>query len=996
MHKKEQKRSTTIFSSMLRIMSLVLLLQISVVAFFVFKENGIVDQLRQNAGNIMHETISRRKGVLEHEMQLWKQDVQQLSYEVNEIIQERVVQLNASGESYSSTEERNKKVLSRQVLKELTTQVSNGMYNDRVSGMFIILGTSDSLEKEDQDQTLAGISIVRSPEGELQLECGPEIIMEDIPLKKSENWKERWTLRAGEDNRYYYEPIRAANNDPMKRSYNLGYWYSPYEEDTVFSYTIPLISKNNMVYGIVGIKITEQQIREILPYSELDEKESGIYVLAQRRMDNQSEFYNMVKSEKQEEGFLSDEKLFSIESVDGINQIYSLTQNGSIQLDQEWYCTYESLELYEDDSPFSNVQWVIMGFLPKENLLEFVKTTQYLLMSAVLGAVIIGILGSLAAIKSTTRQISDLAGRLSVGNYNQPIRLGRTRIEEIDRLAEAIEYLSDNVAESASRLQKIISIADVGIAAFEYDTNSHTIHFMGSINEILKMPPETCQRIPAEKIKEAVAERYTIESQVTQDEYKIYSLSHKQLDYWLSMKLLEEKDRIIGVFTDVTKEMKERRKLEYERNYDILTTLMNRRAFSEIMENKLKHPSVMKVAALLMLDLDNLKFINDSYGHDWGDTYLKNMAESLKRIKWEKKITARLSGDEFIVLLYGADTQDELRKEFDQLYIDMNTFKMELPDGERVNVRASGGVAWYPIDSTEYSTLMRYADFAMYQVKNTSKGKYLEFNREQYERDSYLLEGGKELNRFLEERKVEYHFQPIVNAKDGSVFGYEAFIRPKTEMLKTPKELLSVARVQSKLYQIEKMTWFEVMQSYEESRETIGDVKIFVNSIPSQVLSDRDKYQFEQRYGHLISNMVIETTYRVEEDIQNSLKGSSWLQRYHVQTALDGFGSSYNNEKLLLSLSPDYIKIDRELIRNIDLDTNRQMIVGNVITYAKKNNIKVVAEGIETREELQMAICLGADYLQGYYLGIPSKTPTKLALSVTEMIQDVNRGKITE
>ncbi|WP_419542427.1 EAL domain-containing protein, partial [Negativibacillus massiliensis] len=910
--------------------------------------------------------------------------------------QERVVQLNASGESYSSTEERNKKVLSRQVLKELTTQVSNGMYNDRVSGMFIILGTSDSLEKEDQDQTLAGISIVRSPEGELQLECGPEIIMEDIPLEKSENWKERWTLRAGEDNRYYYEPIRAANNDPMKRSYNLGYWYSPYEEDTVFSYTIPLISKNNMVYGIVGIKITEQQIREILPYSELDEKESGIYVLAQRRMDNQSEFYNMVKSEKQEEGFLSEEKLFSIESVDGINQIYSLTQNGSLQLDQEWYCTYESLELYEDDSPFSNVQWVIMGFLPKENLLEFVKTTQYLLMSAVLGAVIIGILGSLAAIKSTTRQISDLAGRLSVGNYNQPIRLGRTRIEEIDRLAEAIEYLSDNVAESASRLQKIISIADVGIAAFEYDTNSHTIHFMGSINEILKMPPEACQRIPAEKIKEAVAQRYTIESQVTQDEYKIYSLSHKQLDYWLSMKLLEEKDRIIGVFTDVTKEMKERRKLEYERNYDILTTLMNRRAFSEIMENKLKHPSVMKVAALLMLDLDNLKFINDSYGHDWGDTYLKNMAESLKRIKWEKKITARLSGDEFIVLLYGADTQDELRKEFDQLYTDMNTFKMELPDGERVNVRASGGVAWYPIDSTEYSTLMRYADFAMYQVKNTSKGKYLEFNREQYERDSYLLEGGKELNRFLEERKVEYHFQPIVNAKDGSVFGYEAFIRPKTEMLKTPKELLSVARVQSKLYQIEKMTWFEVMQSYEESRETIGDVKIFVNSIPSQVLSDRDKYQFEQRYGHLISNMVIETTYRVEEDIQNSLKGSSWLQRYHVQTALDGFGSSYNNEKLLLSLSPDYIKIDRELIRNIDLDTNRQMIVGNVITYAKKNNIKVVAEGIETREELQMAICLGADYLQGYYLGIPSKTPTKLALSVSEMIQDVNCGKTTE
>lgn len=993
---KGKTKKTTIFGRMLMIMSLVLLLQISVVAFFVFKENGIVDQLRQNAGNIMHETVNRRKGALEHEMQLWKQDVQQLSYEVNEIIQERMIQLNSTGEQYTTKMERNKAVLSEQILTALATQIMNGMYNDRVSGMFVILATTDSLEKEGQDQELAGISLVRSQTGEIQLERGPAVIADQMNLEQAENWQERWTLKADGDNRFYYEPLRAASQDPLKRPYDLGYWYSPYEKDTIFSYTIPLIFKNNAVYGVVGIKITEQQIRTILPYSELDEKESGIYLLAQRRMDNQSEFYNMVKSEKQEEGFLSEEKLFSIQSVDGIDKIYSLTENGSSNLGQEWYCTYETLGLYEPDSPFSDTQWVIMGFLPKENLLEFVKTTQTLLLSAVLGAVIIGIVGSLVVIRSMTRQISDLAGRLSFRNYNQPIRLGRTHIVEIDRLAEAIEYLSDNVAESASRLQKIISIADVGIAAFEYDTNSHTIHFMGSINEILKMPPETCQRIPAEKIKEAVAQRYTIESQVTQDEYKIYSLSHKQLDYWLSMKLLEEKDRIIGVFTDVTKEMKERRKLEYERNYDILTTLMNRRAFSEIMENKLKHPSVMKVAALLMLDLDNLKFINDSYGHDWGDTYLKNMAESLKRIKWEKKITARLSGDEFIVLLYGADTQDELRKEFDQLYIDMNTFKMELPDGERVNVRASGGVAWYPIDSTEYTTLMRYADFAMYQVKNTSKGKYLEFNREQYERDSYLLEGGKELNRFLEERKVEYYFQPIVSAKDGSVFGYEAFVRPKTETLKTPKELLSVARVQSKLYQIEKMTWFEVMQSYEESRETIGDVKIFVNSIPSQVLSDRDKHQFEQRYGHLISNMVIETTYRVEEDIQNSLKESSWLQRYHVQTALDGFGSSYNNEKLLLSLSPDYIKIDRELIRNIDLDTNRQMIVGNVITYAKKNSIKVVAEGIETREELQMAIRLGADYLQGYYLGIPSKIPTKLALSVTEMIQDVNCNKTTE
>ena len=125
-------------------------------------------------------------------------------------------------------------------------------------------------------------------------------------------------------------------------------------------------------------------------------------------------------------------------------------------------------------------------------------------------------------------------------------------------------------------------------------------------------------------------------------------------------------------------------------------------------------------------------------------------------------------------------------------------------------------MAWYPDDGENYDELIRYADFAMYMVKKTNKGAVVEFNLESYSKESYLLQCKEELNTILEKGLVDYAFQPIVDARDGSVYAYEALMRPNTENIKSPDALLALARSQSKLQQIEKLTFFKGMEIFSK------------------------------------------------------------------------------------------------------------------------------------------------------------------------------------
>ncbi len=229
----------------------------------------------------------------------------------------------------------------------------------------------------------------------------------------------------------------------------------------------------------------------------------------------------------------------------------------------------------------------------------------------------------------------------------------------------------------------------------------------------------------------------------------------------------------------------------------------------------------------------------------------------------------------------------------------------------------------------------------------------------------------KQFNRLVDENLFQYHFQPIVNAKTGEVFAYEALMRTDETIALTPNEILSIAERENRLYDIEKLTFTNTLRIMGENLNTFGFKKLFINSISNHLMKDDDFDRLYMEYGPLFDNVVLEITESSFIDDIGVRSIRKRLRNSGCQLALDDYGSGYSNEAILLNTSPNYVKIDQSILRNINDDPKKQHLVSNIISFAAKNHIKTIAEGIETLDEFVYVIRLGVDYIQGYYTGRP-------------------------
>lgn len=462
---------------------------------------------------------------------------------------------------------------------------------------------------------------------------------------------------------------------------------------------------------------------------------------------------------------------------------------------------------------------------------------------------------------------------------------------------------------------------------------------------------------------------------------------------------IKEIDNLSGTIEMYSKSMAEyalrdKMKLEYELDHDLLTNLLNRYSFNQKV-NELLENGITGVAAMVMWDLDNLKFINDNYGHDVGDRFLIEFSKVISTLSEQNAIVARRSGDEFFAFLYNFESKDELvdliHKNHEKLY---NT-TFNLPNNRSTRLRASSGFSWFPDDADNYETLVKYADFAMYSAKRTIKGTVKEFDLDAFKRDEFLLEGREDLNIFFEYSMAKFAFQPIVDIKNGEIYAYEALMRPKSEKLKSINEIVRLAKEQSKLYQLEYLTWNGAIEACKIQGYFLNDKKLFINSISNTSLSDSDFIKFEEKYSDCIKNLVIEISEREEPDSECMDRKFAFAKRWNIEIAIDDFGSGYNTETVLLHISPNFVKIDVALVRDIDKDIERQNLLSNMIKFIKARNAKIIAEGVETKEEMFTMIRLGIDYVQGYYLGKPEFDMKEIPIERKNELIEFNKNKIS-
>lgn len=319
------------------------------------------------------------------------------------------------------------------------------------------------------------------------------------------------------------------------------------------------------------------------------------------------------------------------------------------------YGSVHFLELYNTNTPFEQETWALIALDEADNLHSFSKkvTTDILLVltvSILLGVVFISIVDY-----RLTRPIVELSRQVQKSDPRQPVLLPRLDIKEIHQLSEAIEKSSQSVADEASKLVKILDMVDVSLGAFEYQQERGLVYCTKGCVRLMDLPVEEEEQdgnfcVPLsvlDSILHPLLEKGRAENG---EETMILSLTDSEgIPRSVRLKMVENNGSLLGVLMDITQELAEKRRLEYERDYDLLTTLLNRRAFYDRVKRLFEHPQQMGIAALIMIDLDNLKYINDTYGHDCGDEYIRAAASVLRGVSSSQIITARMSGDEFFI-----------------------------------------------------------------------------------------------------------------------------------------------------------------------------------------------------------------------------------------------------------------------------------------------------------------------------------------------------------
>ena len=960
--------SKTVYRTILRPLLIVLLVEIVLMtgSYWLLGING---QLNKNARDILIQQTENRKSYLQNEMiQKWS-NLSTISQTINERTQQLIDQDVISLQTLDSSSK-----ASAPLLNEISKELISTLYSKETTGIFVILNTHDLRENKDNKPGIyirnddpSTVSVKEY--GDLLLEKAPVEVVRSLNISTDTHWESTFDLST-EENTLLYKPFEKAFHDKIKlEAKEYGYWneksyHLKNNENSAISYSMPLILPDGTVYGVVGVELLTSYLENLMPIDELKNDNQGSYVLSVETNAQHNSLVVSSASVKRKQL----KKFYLTEDNDKNNFVFL---NG-----KEYYAAVQNLNIYNSNGPFSKHQWQLVSLVERNQLYTFSNHIFYLQISMI----ILGGIVSLIGIFYVSRKISGSISRLSKEVDNsRPVKeipeLHATGIQEIDQFSSAITALSQEVLETSTKFLNIMNMASIDIGGYEIKKGSENVYVTDNFFLLLGIDkvtlPLTYEQF--EELFKEVERDYQVE--IENENERIYCIKKYVGLRYVRLKMRKEADREIGIAEDITTSYLERQRIEHERDYDVLTGLYNRFSFQ-------RH--------LVMIDLDNLKKINDAFGHDWGDNYIRQCGKCFQENVPEKTICARVSGDEFYLFLYGFDNQEEIRQRLISMTSIMQHRTVLLPNGNKMNLSASIGISWYPQNSVYFDFLKKYADFAMYQVKKSTKGNLAEFDKALYEDEKHDRQMHLEFYQLIEKEQLTYHFQPILSAKNGEIIAYEALMRSQLATLKNPEMILRIACEENKLEDVERICIFKSTETFDQLRKNKlvkEDALLFINSIASVSLNDEDRERFHRYFSHIQSQIVVEVT-EEENMSEEALIRKRETKGFSGMFALDDYGSGYNTEINLLNLNPKYIKIDLTIVRDIDKDFDKQQLVSNIVEYAHQREAYIIAEGIETKEELLKVLELGVDYLQGYYLSCPQLNPQEVSNESIKTIEN--------
>lgn len=432
-----------------------------------------------------------------------------------------------------------------------------------------------------------------------------------------------------------------------------------------------------------------------------------------------------------------------------------------------------------------------------------------------------------------------------------------------------------------------------------------------------------------------------------------------------------------GIFEDISAQKNAENEIERRKYTDTLTGVANRYAYLQRMETLLQSSANREYHhAVLFLDLDRFKQVNDTLGHSVADEMLISVTQRIQSVLKNKDIVARYGGDEFIITITNIHHMQEAVQVAEKI---VHLLSEPLPiDEQNIYISTSMGISLYPEDGTMLETLVKKADQAMYYAKQNGRNQFAFYFDDLKIDSKRVLLLDNELRKAIKQNDFTLNFQPKISLEDKTVIGMEALIRWTNDQLGfvSPAEFIPYAEETGLIIPMSECVFRLACEAHLRLREEMDNVLPIAINISSIHFHQSDfidtvKMIFEA-YNCSPQDFELELTERtVMNNERDSIRKLVQLKNMGFKLSIDDFGTGYSSLSYLVQFPLDYLKIDRSFIQYITSIADKQAVVDAIIQMAHRLHMKVIAEGVEQKDQVKLLEKLGCDMIQGYYYAKP-------------------------
>ena len=839
-------------------------------------------------------------------------------------------------------------------IKEYSKYLVGMLNGTQANGVFLIVENNDEandgvIEREGLYIRSIASSYIYGKDYEIMIKSSD--IDLDIGYVNEGVVEQNFKIDLSDDNSKYYTQLKNKRNYMVSGN---GYYSTRnqiiFKED-VITYSLPIFDNKGNLVVVVGIDYKLSNFERIVPgHPDIT------YILG--FSGNDSFVISPTLIWGKELDFDLNNKL-KVETLPSLDKYYKFVDSKDLVI------SLNQIDLYDIINPYNNEQWVFLGIIGEDSLIgnaSFVENT--ILAIIAISLIFGGVLIYLISIK-IGKPIKVLSDQIRNRPKNDYVEFDKSNVEEINNLIRSFETLTYDVMQYSNKLTSAINVFSLGIYFYQQE------------NDEVYCTQAFLDMVGSDLFEGNISRKYfdiiyhDILGSYFDDRLEAYRLGN---DRWVKLEEKSSSSFTLGILTDITEQVDDMKRITKELDYDGFTKLYNRIAFQKNAK-QIIYNNPDKSIAVIMWDMDKLKYINDRYGHDVGDKYIMEFANIIRELEKYDGIVARRSGDEFFAIITGT-TKTEIINTLDKIKVMINKAEIEVEPGLYEKVRASFGIAWYPENGRNLESLLDYADKKLYQ----SKFEFNEFTNllnKNNEPTYSLIHYNNELAKILDGDYITFAYQPIVDAKTGEVFGYEMLMRIFSDILTDSEKLMAIATHERKLLNVEELTFTKGFESYNVFKPNIKDKKIFLNSISNVGVAEKAFKEISNLNNGNLDMLVVELTNYLGANKDELKEKIDRFKSVNANVAIDNFKLEYIS-KISDELAIDFIKVDVSIIDDIENLKDKQKILEDIIDFARINNYKVIAVGVKNYDELKIVINSGVDYLQGYYIAGPTVKPSNI------------------